>query len=248
MKDIAVAMITMDRTPTQNYLRETLLNLQRAGVFASDRLRSFDLLDSGSPGLAAFLCREVPAGVDVRVQSAKRSANRNAATALRTGAESGAKWVLFLEDDIDVCGSFLDGVGAWLDDVTSGDHGVYAVYALGANYTFVADAAERGLHAVNYPVAAFYGTQAMVLRRDVAVDLASWLEAHEFDLNPDGIAYDLHMHQWAKARGIEDFLVAAPSFVQHIGRASIVQPRAETHTFPSWPGREWTYTRKERVA
>lgn len=244
-RDIAAVVVTVDRSPTApNYLAETLGNLARSGAFASPRLASFDVVDSGSLVSGFVLDAAVRAGLadafrcgEARSVGSRRTANENVAVALEVGAGSGARWVLFLEDDVDVIDDFVGSVGAWLDDHARPDR---IVCALGANYP----QAEGPLPAWDYRIEAFYGTQAFAIRADDAVDLARWLRAHVYDKNIDGTAYDLHMQDWAFARGERFFLASAPSFVQHVGRESVIRPRASTHTFPSWPGRAWRYGRK----
>lgn len=47
--DIAVTMMTMDRSPRTNYLPETLDNFARSGAFRSERFHTLHIVDSGSP-------------------------------------------------------------------------------------------------------------------------------------------------------------------------------------------------------
>jgi hypothetical protein len=129
-------------------------------------------------------------------------------------------------------------VGAWLDDYGDGGH---LVYPLAAGYRWVDAAVERGESAHPYPVHQFYGTQAFALLRDDARDLADFIEADPYRKNPEGVSWDLIMHDWAAERGVSHFLTPCPSFAQHIGRQSVVNPRPKTHQFASWPGREWSY-------
>lgn len=244
-RDIAAVMITVDRSPAPNYLAETLANLKRGGLLSSHRLARFVMVDSG-PGCdfassAAHALRGHPtppySGV---VGSAGRvCANVNVANALRVGAGL-APWVLFLEDDIDVCADFFDSVGAWLDDHAREDR---RLCAFGAAYGWVEEAMAEGRAAADYPITQFYGTQALALRSKDALSLSAYLVEHCYDRTDDGTAYDLLMADWAQRTWpeIRHFLASAPSFVEHVGRTSAIRPRPETHTFPSWPGREWSY-------
>ena len=79
-----------------------------------------------------------------------------------------------------------------------------------------------------------------------ALDLANYLTAHCFDKNPEGTAWDLLMHDWARDRwpGINHFVASVPALVQHIGMNSIVNPRDNIHTFPSFKGGSWTFVDK----
>lgn len=249
MKDIAVVLITVDRTPAENYLAQTLTNLRRAKTWDSVRFHSLILCDSGgSDTWPEQAIRQV--GVDkviVYRSPDKKTPNRNVADALRIGASIchnwEAKWVLFLEDDIDVCDHFIDSVGVWLDEHSRPN---YHVFALGANYDRVTELAREGKTNWEYPIDGFYGTQAFAIRPDDAKSLSSWLEKNEFSKNVDGSAYDLIMHDWAHSTfpNNQFFLASVPSFVQHIGTDSVIRPRAGIHTFPSWPGQNWRYEPK----
>lgn len=254
-RDIAAVMVTVDRSPGVNYLAETLENLKRGGLLTSQRLAAFLVTDSG-PGCGFALSvtdsalrghptppySGVTGGFEERV-----CANCNVARALRAGYESGAPWVLFLEDDIDVCADFFDSVGAWLDDHA---RDLRRVYALGANYPWVEEATAAGCTAANYPIEQFYGTQAFALRSEDALSLSEYLVEHCYDREEDGTAYDLLMADWARQTWPEigHFLASCPSFVDHIGRTSSIRPRSETHAFPSWPGRKWSYLETRRAA
>lgn len=254
-RDLAAVMITVDRSPEPNYLVGTLGNLARGGAAKSARLAKFVLVDNDAGAdfaLSVLRClssRERPPQVHVESlpsHAKDRCANMNVAWSLQVGTHY-APWVLFLEDDIDVCADFFDGVGAWLDDHAREDR---RVYPLGANYGWVREAMELGRSAVDYPVSDFYGTQAFAIRSEDAADLSRYLIAHCYDRADDGTAYDLLIADWHAQRypEIGHFLTPAPSFIQHIGRSSVIRPRPETHVFPTWPGRAWSYIEHRRAA
>lgn len=239
VSDIAVVMITMDRSPRRNYFGETLDNLARAGVFRSHRLQSFTVADSRSGTFAADEIADHGIEAAVLLPAEFRTANQNAARALRAGGESSARWVLFLEDDIDVCDRFLDGVGRWLDRNASIE---CPLYAFGAAYDLLVPLARVGIETWDYRVSDFYGTQAIAVRCADALTMADWIDAHADDPNRVG-SYDILLHGWAEQRGIEMFKASAPSFVQHVGNDSVIAPRGTVHAFETWPGREWRYKR-----
>jgi D-inositol-3-phosphate glycosyltransferase len=205
--------MTKDRSPRPNYLQMTLANLHRSGVFHSNRLHSFHIVDSNSLDPVTFVLESLPDGVNVQLHEGGKSGNENAAVALRIGWLNGAPWILFLEDDIDVCARFLDSVGLWLDEHANSER---LVYMLGANYPFVEAAIRAGKAATEYPVSLMYGTQAFVIHHQYALSLVDWWMKH---LNDPGL-YDIQMHGWARQFPGEmavNFLTTAPSFVQHIG-------------------------------
>ena len=241
MRDLAAVMVTVDRSPGRNYLVETLRNLKRSDLITSERLYSFDLVDSGPGSEWARSAAEwvMPGWFSVVAEQTgtKRTANENVAAALRQGhSRSFAAWVVFLEDDIDVCDRFFDSVGAWLDDCSRDDRRVYALGSCQVSKKSRGRAADIGIEH-------FFGTQAFALRRDDALNLSAYLDEHVYDRTDTGAQYDLLMHDWALARwpSVRHFLASVPSFVQHIGRESVIEPRPSTHLFASWPGREWSY-------
>lgn len=138
--DIAVVMITVDRSPKRNYLRETIDNLERGGVFTSERLRSFTLV-LGQPITEVS---ESYRYIDTRSAFPMISAHQrllpceNAGGALILGSKLASShpngWVLFLEDDIDCCADFLGSVGRWLDRYGDNPSWRSALYQFGCSY------------------------------------------------------------------------------------------------------------------
>lgn len=258
VRDIAIVLITMDRTPRgkDNYLTTTLANFKRAGVFSSPRLHSFHVCDSGSP--SGWLVSEVESvglsGFLSLHMDGNRLACENAGYALVTGGKTDATWTLFCEDDLDLCVDFLDSVGRWLDDHGTGPTSDrYRVFIFGTPYPQVQWCVERDLTSWEYPVPNFYGTQCFAIRREDALSLGAYLLSNprvRGIFNPN--AYDLMFHDWMANTyptpddGYTDptphlFLASVPSFVQHVGRQSVCTGKDITHTFESWPGQDWSY-------
>lgn len=213
MCNIAPVMITVDRRPS--YLQHTLHNMLRSSSSHS---------------------------ISIQISVNPVCANLNVSNALMLGSER-APWVLFLEDDIDVCDDFFGSVSRWLSDHATD---MYRLYPLGAAYTWVDTAVSNGQSSVPYPVDEFYGTQSFVIRAHDAVSLAQYLQDHCYDRADDGTSYDLLIADWHKQQypNLSHLLTPAPSFIQHIGMLSVIRPRPTVHTFESWPGREWSYKRE----
>ena len=217
MKDIAVVIVTRDRTPLKNYLPDTLAALARSGVLVSDRLHSLQTITSNT-----------------------RTASENVAATLHAGADTGAPWVLFLEDDVDVCADFLGSVGRWLDQYAHRN----TVFSFSVPHSAI------NLETTQYwkyPIEYFCCTQALAMRREDAQSLAEYLDAHPTYTGHDGGvstgAYDLHIRDWARQRwpAMEFFGASNPSFVQHVGYDSVITPGRSLIVMPNWPGREWKY-------
>ena len=243
----SVALITVDRSPKQNFLAETVANLRRAGVFDSPLLDQFSVIDSGSESLQFIYDAFEDIDRGVYIVTGMRSPTMNAAAAFRRAAyvAKPGSWVLFLEDDIDVCASFLESTAAWLADQPYLLK--HRVFPLGANYPQQLKEARRvGQTAWQYPIDGFYGTLAVAVDAADAREIATALErAQQTSDRPD--CYDLHMAAWAKRQGVRDLLTPVPSFVQHIGTESIIRPESVFHTYETWPGRTWQYFSKVEV-
>jgi hypothetical protein len=241
MKDISICMITVNRAPRKNYLFDTLDSLIRGGVFTSERFAAMHVCDSKRDMWAQSTLATLPVDVHYPPDGECRTPTENAGLALGAAAADQMPWVLFLEDDIDVCDHFLDSVGAWLDDHARESR---RIYPFGAAYAGVVFAQEAGKSCWDYPIEGFYGTQAFAVRGIDAMDLAVFLlESQEHS------GYDLLMHKWARNRWphIKHFLTSVPSFVEHTGRESVINPRRHTHTFPAWAGHEYSYRAKVRA-
>ncbi len=242
---ISVAIKTADRSPKRNYLRQTLSNLQRAGVFDSQHLAGdIVLMDSGiGPDPRVFLAGGANGFPRVRIDGEDfRTLHQNAACAIRVAArEERADWVLVLEDDIDVCARFLESVEAWL-----GDHAVDGpmMYVFGANYAHIQARVQEGKSIWHYPCHAFYGALACAWRRGHAAALAEWLGPDPFYLNKDGgeirnRGHDLLLARWGKAMGLTHFRASAPCFIQHIGLESGLDNKKIE--YGGWSGPSWCY-------
>lgn len=213
MRDTFLTMITHPREP--EYFSQTMKNLVRGGLCESNRLLSFRINETSEP------------------------ANINVANAL-SDLPIGTKWVIFIEDDIDVCDNFVDSCAKWLDDLyTPG----IPIYSFGSNHPEIQLRSDEGFKYWPYPRDCFFGTQCIGIPAQLSEGIAEYLREHCYDRTDDGTAYDLLMADWV-AKNYSDclhFLASCPAFVQHIGTESIVRPRPNVHTFPTFPGHEWSY-------
>lgn len=262
---IAVTMRTFDRqqgfmdhmapdAKRANYLGSSLENMRRGGVFDSSLLSSFTLVDSGSKHLEGFLLHELRKlaqpvwNIKLDKTEVPRTANENAARALAVGAaDLDAQWVLFCEDDLDVCSDFLWSVGNWLRKHESEK---YRLYTFGSAAVDPGDGDKRASVPVSLPC--FYGTVCYAIRREDAASMAEYIGGHPrytggrfYGTGDPGVtvAHDLHFHQFHEQLypKVTHVLASAPSFVQHIGDQSGISTRSHLITYKSWPGREWTY-------
>lgn len=238
----SIVLRTVDRAPSaKNYLFETLANLERAGLFRSSIPFNLAILtdEQASQGfkdeLAGWAVRH-PETITLLSSDERLTPNRNAARAVEQAAKQASEWMLFLEDDIDVCDDFLESVDVWLQRVAAPD---IKLYSLCAAYQGV-----RLAQVVwDYQVKDFYGTQAYLVRREDTVDLAKFLASKPKWKGKDK-GHDMLLKQWAERGGKPvRFVAAAPNFVQHIGKESSLH-LGRFHDYASWPGRGWSFLRE----
>lgn len=239
-RSIAVVMITVDRSPKRNYLAETLKNLCRVNFWASSLLRSFDLVLSDPRRdyvCVAFRTYPLDSTENVLIWQPSQSyvACENAGRALKIGAESGAPWILFCEDDIDVCDRFLESVAVWLDRFA---HDRYGIYPFASPYDTNNSNSQQTAECA---WESFYGTQCFAIRSPHAAQLGDYLLSNPLVKGESQPTfYDLMIADWLRNNNLL-ILCSNPSFVEHIGRESVCTNHAVTHRSPSWPGREWSY-------
>lgn len=259
--EIAVVMPTYDRSGrSPNFLEATLANMDRGGVWMSPHLHSFHIVDSGGgrdwPDRA--LINRVYSGngietppnvIRVHRTEVRRAATINVAHALKIGAQSGAPYVLFCEDDIDVIGDFIGSVYRWLMDHSK----TYAAtYRFTADHDGLKDPKVRANGVMQYHMYDTWGTQCYALAAPVAYDLAQWYFDHPQYEHADGKkteAYDLEMHNWGAARNIQWAFASSPSFCQHLawqkGESSIWGDRERKVWFETFPGHDYVYERRK---
>lgn len=235
-----MTMLTVNRFPRENYLFNTVLNLERSGLPRSVRLADMFLVSSlPNVGWLTSMMFSRTSWLKLCIPHEGRLPHENAGYALKLAGGRGTRWVLFLEDDIDVCDEFLDGVGLWLDR-----HGapLFRIFSFGAAYEQTGEQASLNVGYWAYPVDSFYGTQCFAIRSEDALSLGDFILKYPLGKYKTG-NYDLMMHDWSRVFYPEHphFLASAPSFVQHLGRESSIEDRPVQPHFPSWPGRDWRY-------
>lgn len=242
---VAVVMRTIDRSPRRNFLGKTLGSFARSGVFESDHFASMDIVDSGSPDPLGYFEYEaaphVEASHDILVHHGEElTPNACATRAHEAALIRDSDWVLFCEDDINVCGRFLDSVALWLADHADPS---YPLYSFGANYVQVSEFTHQGRTCWPYPVDSFYGSQCYAVSAEANRELVPWLADHPLpSCAPPGCderGHDLRLQDWGRDRDAEFFLATVPSFIDHIGYDTAMGCRF--YTFRSWPGPDWSY-------
>jgi glycosyltransferase involved in cell wall biosynthesis len=261
----SIVIGTLNRSPQKNYLGDTLTSLRKSGLWESPIPFRLDIVDSGSKDEDNYFKEQVYSNVPSPLSSHqltvhrldqaelkkprpqwvsekegwfRRSRNANAVACLKVGIASGAPWVLFIEDDVEVCKDFLGSVDRWLHDHARRDRHLYSFCT---PYKDVAKATMAGQQTWDFPIQAFYGNQALAFMRADAMLAASWIESR-MQTWDTGQGFDLLLKEWAKARwpGVHHFLSSAPSLVQHVGQESSIH-LGRFHQASGFCGTEWSY-------
>ena len=194
--------------PGASYIEPTLANLRR----------------SGWPGAQRILV----------IDSMERTRNQTGVACLEAGLATGAEWILFLEDDIQVCADFLGSVDRWIDQRPQP-----AAPTLYTFYCPFGRASYEGMDgAWDYPLHLFNGCQAFALRSEDASGALEYLWRLLPTWGSPG-GFDRLLSAWLLACGGQ-ILASVPSFVQHVGyQTAMGYPH--WHQSPTWPGPEWSY-------
>lgn len=241
----AIVISTADRSPHQNYLIDTLNNLHQGGVFTSRISHEVVLVDTGKGNVhrTRAMVWFATHGIQpfITTPSRKGSSPDNAALGLMTAVMLEPEWIIFLEDDIEVCGSFLESVDAWLSENAVPEVPVYplcAAYGKNAGRN-------REDKSWRYGLGGFYGTQAYAIRTKYAGELAHFLEVEAEKRNQVN-GHDLLLKEWVLSRfpDCTHLLVPGMDFIQHIGKESSIH-FGRFHLYPHFGGREWTYRNPE---
>lgn len=251
---IAIGIETIQRPNGVDYFKQTLANLERAGVASSEHYGGIMFADG-----AGF----------TRQQNARRAIELGVQAAKITGAE----WVMKLEDDLDFTDCFLENVAGWLADF---GHSKVPMFSLAATFEFVSRsrfantectifdpgqsfprvraALARGEKILPHPVGGYWGAQALVWKTEVAEQLVAWLGDDPALF--DGKAYhrnrghDLLLQVWGHSLGAKHFAVAVPAFVQHLGEHSNLDQPELNHKQPffqfPFAGRKFKYERRSK--
>lgn len=245
---IGIVMVTIDREKTgrKNYISDTLWDIHRSGLTCSNTPYVFHLFDGGSKSLEYIVGSYRRSVFNVLWESeVKLAPNVNVGRALVFGGQLDVDWVLFLEDDIEFCKNFLDGVAWWLGHYAGTKHRLFTFYTpyreILTEYNKILECSNNiNVSTWEYPVDKFYGTQAFAVRPREAQSIGEYLVNLPYPTS----GYDIEIQNWAKANPIqkepENFLSSVPCFVQHIGEQSVLfnDPK-RFHQTSGFIGKDW---------
>jgi len=252
-----IGITALDRAPNENYIENTLNNLEQSGVFHSDVPHEVHIFDSGSHSLDY-----IPKAYDLEIHSPLQSEvdkireiyndpERNQIT-LRQNmvcmadyfSKSDADFAIMMEDDIETCGSFLESVDLWVDrNFKPQKDKLMPVVSFFTPRVGVRAAFRSGQSVWRYPAHKYYGRQCTMVRKEDCASIADWFI--QFFKGKSG-GHDLVLQGWMlnKFSRRTHLYSSAPCFAQHIGRYSSFVDRKKTRIKPishSYQGREWRY-------
>jgi hypothetical protein len=232
-------MCTADRKPKTNYLAGTLDRLFAQGLEPS-RLH----LCATAPDVAWLQPMIAKWPVTLHVPEKKLSRVANGLASIRAVSGEDFDWLLLLEDDLAFCSDFLGSVERWLDAHARPDRAVHQFF---------------GFHRVppgkpaafDVSLVKLRAAEAVALRREDAMDLLAWGEAHLLTwrrLEPwgatnappsegwDKLIATWSLLMWPKRPG----LMSHPHFVRHVGKESSLHRYGPAND-GCFAGDRWSY-------
>lgn len=149
------------------------------------------------------------------------SPNANGCRALRMAAKDSARWVVAMEDDVDIIDDFIPSLVRWLIDFATPQQ---LFYPLSCFYPGAIAANTHQGAWLDYPISEFYGSQGFVMRTADALDFARWVPTLGLSFERD-VSLDLRLAEWHLLRSpIQHLRTPAPCFLDHIGEFSAIGP------------------------
>ncbi|GJL81961.1 MAG: hypothetical protein DHS20C01_15950 [marine bacterium B5-7] len=216
---VCAVMITVDRSPKKNYLSESLASLERSGWFsyADCNLVVINASPDSDTHLSNVVSRlAVSSANNFTVIATPERLGCTKATqfALQHAAWHECDWVLFMEDDIEVCRDFPERVMDFLQD-HGGDQLLCDFVTC---YDDVLDRYLKGELFWDMPAVLYYGNQCFALKRHVVKSYADYIDRS--DGKRPGFP-DVWIADWLMTQYTQTMLRAAvPSLAQHRGDQS----------------------------
>ena len=248
MNSYAVVIGTVNRAPGPNYLAGLVASLRAAGLWTCGLLTAqrVCIVDGGSATVEHWDAvraqdevvmpgAEIPGVIDGVIDFCRAPERLTPNVAylqvVEEGLDTGAPWVITLEDDVRVAKDFLWQLDAWIG---RHDTAWMQLVPLYCPYQDMRAAHDLGLDVWTYPVQAYYGSQGMLWRRDALAAYADWYRAGGIDGHGEGGFCDMQMKAWHLEAwpAVRYFATPVPSLVQHVGRYSALGLHERFHSAP----------------
>ena len=218
----AIGITTVNRYPKKNYLKKTLRNMERGGIFKYKDV-TVTVSDSGSQNGLLHIrdytkeYQDIWHKVEFLEHPTRLCANDNVAKILRHCAKKTDKYVMYMQDDVDIRPMFMESVDSFVEKYPD-----EIMWTFHAAYSEVLTRAKSKKDKWRYPLKNYYGSLCYVLRIDQALEYAD--ELSKLARQGTGKGGDIILSKWLRNKHGEGAKIAAscPCYVQHIGEESIL--------------------------
>jgi hypothetical protein len=222
MAKYAIGITTVNRYPKRNYLKPTLRNMQRGGVFDYPDV-TVTVSDSGSQNGLLHIrdytneYQDIWHKVEFLEERDRICANDNVAKVLRHCANKTDQYVIYMQDDLDIRPKLMENIDKFVRKYPG-----ELMWSFHAAYNEVLKRAKRREDKWRYPFKNYYGSLCYVLRKHQALEYADVLT--ENARRGTDIGGDIILSKWMRTKHGEKATLAAscPCYVQHIGVDSVL--------------------------
>lgn len=221
----SIVMMTVNRAEgysgkSQNYVHTTIENLRKAHVFDYPGT-IVNLMESGSTDLSYldFLKNsrdKYPVNI---IQSNRRLfLPENFSRSLRYGAAQAKRYVILMEDDVELVPHFMDTLNKFV-----GKYNKEYLWSMHAAYKEIAKEAKKGKDMFKLSAGKFYGNLCIILKVEYALELADWIDVYRIKKKARKCV-DLQVGKWLRVMHKDNPYVCCmcPCKVQHIGDESCI--------------------------
>ena len=218
---IVATILTVDRSPRANFLANTVASLRASGLLHHPAF-SLHIFHSGENANINDANLE-DGNITLHTAPDRRHFNLGLVNALRHASSLNPDFVLFMEDDIEVCPDFPDYVISTLAEFSADPLMDFVTY-----YEEVMNRYLDGERCIDMPADSFYGTQCFAMTRENALSYADFVERnHQVKPGFADVWFDSWLEDCDRPRTVS---CAVPSAAQHTGVES-----THSHEFVKTP-------------
>jgi len=209
-------IITSNRCPDENYIMNTIKSLEKENILNETEVNVFD---SGSEDVS-YLDFLKNKNIIVHTHNIKLNLNENRIRAFETVEKHDGDYIIFLEDDIELCDEFLFKVKKFIKKYDVG------FWDFCTPYDEIVHRFNDGFDYWDCPIEKFYGTQCIVIKKDIIPEIIIELKSGIKDMlakgKPSSKGGDLHFKRWFIKHNKTHMKCCVPSLVQHKGKKSTI--------------------------
>jgi hypothetical protein len=206
-------MITLDRSPRGNHLKQSIDSLKNSGLFEHSSFQ-FILSHSGENTNNLKEAQAVHSKLNIATNKELLNYNNAVTRGIELALETRPDLVLFMEDDIKVCQNFPQFV---LDTYKLTDN-TETILDFVSYYEEITDAYFQGKQLIEMLAKNFYGGQCFSMNTLSAASFSQYIRNH-IDIK-EGFC-DVWIEDWLLSQNLEPIIkCAVPSGAQHTGKNS----------------------------